>query len=266
MEGENTLQMKILEVKNLTFKVGDKILLKDVNLSINEAEYILLNGLNGSGKSTFLKILANDIDSKLYHKFELKGIVLDSEGNNILLPEKRQEFSKKICYVPQEDYFLGSTILEEFQISLNLANIDDSKENVYQLMDELRLVEILKSIDKKTSEKDIKKIYSLNPNKLSGGQKKLVSILSVVLRSKNCQLCLIDEPLNNLDIEHVRAICNLLTYINQELKKAIVLVSHCRVFPKVTSVYSFLGGELNPTKNEGCFSCFGKPNEQGYYD
>lgn len=255
--------MKILDVKNLIFKVKDKVVLDNINFSVNEMEYVLLNGLNGSGKSTFLKILANDIDPSQYPNSELWGEILDKSNNNILDRRNREEFSRKICYIPQEDCFVGKTIMEELQISLNLAGLDDSKESVYNSIDELNLTNILQGVDVSN---EIRKILKLNPNKLSGGQKKLISIISSLIRAKNCEICLVDEPLNNLDIKHVRAICNILTYINKELKKSIILVSHCRVFPNITSSYMVSDGKLSKEDNQECFACFGRPNMQGYYD
>ena len=256
--------MKILEVKNLSFSAGNKLILKDVNLSICRGEYVLLSGLNGSGKSTFLKILANNIDSKQYTNFKVDGHILDKNDCDVLEDKNREVFGKTICYVPQEDCFVGSTILEELKITLSFSGFKVNNNEIIKLLERLQLSKALLSIDESVTE--IGKILKLKPEKLSGGQKKLVSIISAVVKCEQADICLIDEPLNNLDIKHVRAICNLLTYINRNLGKAIILVSHCRVFPNISAEYMFENGQIIRQEKQNCYACFGKPDEQGYYD
>jgi iron complex transport system ATP-binding protein len=223
---------------------------------------VFLSGCNGSGKSTLLKLIANDIDSRKYKNYKINGKILDQKGCDIL-EGNREEFSKTICYIPQEDCFIGADIFEELSLSLILTGQAGTKRDIYNTCEKFRLKEILLNLDENI--KDIDKVFKLNPNKLSGGQQKIVSVISNLIRCEHADLCIVDEPLNNLDIRHVRAICNLLTYINQELKKAIILVSHCRVFPNIKKEFFLENGNMVQKEVENCYACFGKPDKLGYY-
>ena len=104
-------------------------------------------------------------------------------------------------------------------------------------------------------------------NKLSGGQQRLLSIISDICIRNSSNVFLIDEPLNNLDIENVINISNALNRIVKEKPDAVFLmVSHCKIFPFITSIATIEDGSII-IKDEQliCNSCFGEANEDGYY-
>lgn len=255
--------MSILQLENVSFSANGKLILDNINFSVEDGDYILLSGFNGSGKSTLLKLIADDIDVLQYRSAKVKGHIYDAEHHDILDTKQRERFGKHICYVPQVDCFIGTTVLEELQIILSFGNIRAKKEDVLDILQKLHLDKILLKID--TTTKSIDKVFKMKIERLSGGQKKLVSIIGALIRCEQADLCLIDEPLNNLDIAHVRQVCNLLTYINRDLKKAIVLVTHCRVFPNIKREFALNDGRLTAKEVVSCFSCFGEPDEHGIY-
>ena len=104
-------------------------------------------------------------------------------------------------------------------------------------------------------------------NKLSGGQQRLLSIISDICIRNSSNVFLIDEPLNNLDIENVINISDALNRIVKEKPDAVFLmVSHCKIFPFITNIASIEDGSII-IKDEQliCNSCFGIPDENGYY-
>lgn len=253
---------KIIECKDLNFFVDNKHILNNINIVVNEGDYVILNGENGSGKSTFLKIIANDIDPVKYAKYSITGDILDKNNNNILLGQ-RKYFNQDLCYIPQQDEFVGKTILDELMFSLAIVEQKYSYDNLIKLLDALNLKQILQALNNSLS---LAQVLKLNTNRLSGGQQKIVSIISAIIKCRHSTLFLIDEPLNNLDLRFVKNVSNLLTFLHNELNKTIILVSHCKIFPCVNRSLFFSDGVVQEQTVENCYSCFGKPNRYGYYD
>ena len=105
------------------------------------------------------------------------------------------------------------------------------------------------------------------PAKFSGGEQRLLSVLSVIATRSQAELMIIDEPLNNLDFINARNISNLINkVIRENSKMGLLMISHCRIFP-------FINREINITANGAlelsepcvCHSCFGEPDENGFY-
>ena len=105
------------------------------------------------------------------------------------------------------------------------------------------------------------------PAKFSGGEQRLLSVLSVIATRSQAELMIIDEPLNNLDFINARNISNLINkVIRENSKMGLLMISHCRIFP-------FINREINITANGVselsepyvCHSCFGEPDENGIY-
>ena len=73
------------------------------------------------------------------------------------------------------------------------------------------------------------------PARFSGGEQRLLSILSVIATRHDAELMLIDEPLNNLDYVNARNISNMINRaIKENPRMGILMVSHCRIFPFIT--------------------------------
>ncbi len=103
--------------------------------------------------------------------------------------------------------------------------------------------------------------------KLSGGQKRLISIIADICLFEDLDYYFIDEPLNNLDMRTVRQISNLLNQIHLENPDAIILmVSHCRIFPFINRVIKIEAGKfVEDMSSPVCNTCFGLPDDKGFY-
>lgn len=151
----------ILTLDKINKSFGEKILLRDVVLYINEGDKIGIVGINGTGKSTLLKI-ASQIE--------------DADSGEII---KRQ--SDRICYLPQNPVFKqNTTVLEQVFFNAN----SDTK----QLM-EYEAKTILNKLGITEFDKDV--------NLLSEGQRKRVAIAAALVNP--CELLVLDEPTNHLD-------------------------------------------------------------------
>lgn len=252
----------MIEINNLKASNDEKEILDIKKFFFYDDESYLISGINGSGKSSFIKLLANDIDESKYQHLKLGGEVL-VDGENILNSLcGREKFNKSLCYVSQIDEFLTNTIGEEITVYYNISNdANISKKKIVELVESLQLENLLlKTFSGKNSLDDVMK---LKIDTLSGGQKKIVHIVRELVKNINAKYILLDEPLNNLDIKNITAISNLINRISKN--RVLILVSHCKIFPFIKNGVKLENGKFYKCEYD-CLSCFGKANEEGYYE
>lgn len=167
----------ILEIKNLTFAYEKKIILDDVSFSLNEGEVGVLVGLNGAGKTTILKNIANIVKTKQGE------IILDGKNKREYKPN---EYAKKIAYVPQIINYESATVIDTILIGRIPMFYTPSKEDyekVYEVIEQLH----------------IEHLAMENVQKLSGGEKQKIAIARAL--AGEAKLMLFDEPTANLDLK-----------------------------------------------------------------
>lgn len=168
--------MVLLSAQNITLSYSERPLLNDISLFIDNADKIGVIGINGTGKSTLLKILANV-------EKPASGTITTASG-------------VRVAYLPQNPDFSGDkTVMEHL-----LASADNSQA-------EPKLYEA-KSILTKLGMTDFDKPVHL----LSGGQKKRVAIAAALITP--CDLLILDEPTNHLDSEMVTWLETMLQKLN----------------------------------------------------
>ena len=251
--------MNILSINNLS-KIGrEKPLFTDVTFGLNEGEKAALIGKNGTGKSTLLKAILNLANSK-----SITGEIYVNGSKNVfkMSDDELQQLRSSVAYLEQKDYydqFYGVTVREIL--------IDSYKDFLHRKKLTQEEIQYIEETFNKFVPADSALTLKKKVNKLSGGQQRLLSIISDVCIRSSSNVFLIDEPLNNLDIENVINISNALNRIVKEKPDAVFLmVSHCKIFPFITSIASIEDGSII-IKDEQliCNSCFGIPDENGYY-
>jgi ABC-type lipoprotein export system ATPase subunit len=179
--------------------------LRNINLTINEGEFVSIMGPSGSGKSTLLHILGLH-DSAWGGEFILKG-----EAVHKLDKKKRFELQKKhIGFVFQSYHLLDDlTVYENLEIPLSYRDIPKKEREsvVCDILDRFAIV----------GKKD------LYPNQLSGGQQQLVGVARALIAKPS--LILADEPTGNLHSDQGREIMKLFKQLNAE-GTTIVQVTH----------------------------------------
>jgi putative ABC transport system ATP-binding protein len=181
-------------------------ILKDINLQVEEGEFISIMGPSGSGKSTLLNIIGMlDLPSEgAYHFFDHS--VYD------LKEKQRSELYKKNIGVIFQAYHLIDelTVYENIETPLLYQNVKGSerKAMVADILDRFNIV----------GKKD------LFPSQLSGGQQQLVGIARALIAKP--KLLLADEPTGNLNSKQGEEIMDLFEQINQEEKVTIIQVTH----------------------------------------
>ena len=285
--------MKVLEIRSLSLAIGNDTKILDGEMLVESGDVVLLTGSNGCGKSTIIKLImgaAFDYDGLRYQGTKAY-YYLNEEKHELLISDKETEFFRRnICYVSQEDEFESDSVFDCFISSLNYMKIKDKGKYVFDFLKrfsaadsffqstfevkvESKCRRIARKIGLETgklSDRDIKilKLLSLNTKRLSGGQKKLINILSNLIRFENCNLIILDEPLNNLDYNNVRAFSNILSLIYKAKPAlSILIVTHCRSIPIINKVIEIdpIDKKLKIGDPYVCSSCFGKIDSEGFY-
>jgi len=218
----------MLQIRNLSYSIGELSLLKDINWTLNPGKRLGLIGPNGAGKTTLLRILAGEIKTS---------------GESIIKPK-----NYSIGYLPQEEIALErgsvlSLVLEGHQEVIDIeAEMDDihqklesSQNNLDVLLQRLGFLEAhfstLGGYELEAQAKQILAGLGFNNsdfhrplNELSGGWRMRAYLARLLLQKPD--LLLLDEPTNHLDLESLEWVES---YLNN-FSGGMVLVSHDRFF------------------------------------
>lgn len=203
----------LLEVRDLHATVGGAEILKGVNLTVRSGEIHAIMGLNGSGKSTFAKVLAG------HPSYEVtQGTVLfDGQDLSVLAPEERA----------QAGLFLA------FQYPVEIPGVanDQFLRLAYNTVQGHRGKEELDPLEFDDFVREKMKLLKMNPDFLdrsvnegfSGGEKKRNEILQMALLEP--RLALLDETDSGLDIDALRIVANGVNQLSSK-DNAMILVTH----------------------------------------
>ena len=250
----------VLSIKKLSVQVKDRELIKNVSFNIYAGDVVLLSGENGIGKSTLLKsILRIETDGKIING----EIILRGFGNVLTLNSSElQRCRASIAYVQQKDEYTEMGNVQVRDIISECGDVNSGKQ--------MNASEVNELIDKWIPRRsDNSRIFNAKskPAKFSGGEQRLLSVLSVIAMRPNANLLIIDEPLNNLDFINARTISNLINkVIRDNPKMAVLMISHCRIFPFITREIKLTADGIQEVPEPyACHSCFGKPDAEGFY-
>lgn len=200
------MQQPIIEIKNANIYQGGNLILKDVNLTVNEGEFVYLVGRTGTGKSSLLKTLYGDL---LLTEGDAK--VAGYQLNN--MHWRQVPYLRRKLGVVFQDFRLltDRNVANNLKFVLKATGWTDKKA-----MD-AKVNEVLEQVGLKD------KAYKM-PFEMSGGEQQRVDIARALLNSP--KLMLADEPTGNLDPFTTDEIMNLLLRIAKESNAAIVMATH----------------------------------------
>ncbi len=181
-------------------------ILKDINLSIKEGEFVSVMGPSGSGKSTLLNVIGMLDDAS-------EGTYRFLDHNVFALREKQRSnlYKTHIGFVFQAYHLIDElTVYENIETPLIYQDIKGSERKaiVADIIDRFQIV----------GKKD------LFPTQLSGGQQQLVGIARALVAKP--KLILADEPTGNLNSKQGEEIMELFSKLNKEDKVTIIQVTH----------------------------------------
>lgn len=190
----------MLELQNVSYQIDEKIILKDINLKIND-HFVAVTGPNGSGKSTLAKIIAGILQPTS------GKILLDGEDITDLSITERA--NKGISYAFQQPVrFKGLTVKD-------LMRLSAGKETPYS-----KLCEMLNEVGLQ-SKNYINR--SLDAS-LSGGELKRIEIAMIFARSS--KLSLFDEPEAGIDLWSFQKLIGIFEKMVEQTKGNVIIISH----------------------------------------
>lgn len=195
----------ILQLKDASIFQGESLVLSNVNVEINEGDFVYLIGKTGTGKSSFMKTLYGDLPLN-----EGEGHIVDFDLKN--LKEKDIPFLRRKLGVVFQDFKL----LTDRTINDNLLFV--LKATGWKEKDKMntRVEEVLTKVDMKT------KGFKF-PHELSGGEQQRVAIARALLNDP--ELILADEPTGNLDPQTSVEVMEVLQDINKN-GNTILMATH----------------------------------------
>ena len=201
---------KIIEVTDITksFTDGDTVtqVLKGINLSVNEGEFVSIMGRSGAGKSTLLYQLSL-LDTPTSGSIKLDGKIIDNFNN----AQKTKFRLNELGYVFQDYSLLPElTALENIMVPLLMQGI--TKKSAKK-----RAEEVLESVNL------LKRAGNL-PSELSGGEQQRVSIARAITHKP--KIIFADEPTANLDSFSSGLVMDIFKKLNKEEGLTIVMVTH----------------------------------------
>ncbi|GAC1350693.1 MAG: ABC transporter ATP-binding protein [Ktedonobacteraceae bacterium] len=203
MKNESLISNPVVELEHVRIQFGRRVIIEDINMDMNEGEFIVVLGPNGAGKSTLLKLLL--------------GLLRPSAGNVRVLGHAPRRGNSAIGYAPQHrvleaDLALRARDVVGFGLDGHRwgTGFPSRKRNAI--------------IDEALEEVDAGAFADAPVGQLSGGEQQRLLIAQALLT--NPRLLLLDEPLENLDISHEQEIVTLITRVCRTRHAAVLLVSH----------------------------------------
>ena len=188
---------------NKTYKAGNRAL-KNINITIEDGEFVFIMGRSGSGKSTLMKLLLKEVEPS-------SGKIIVNDMELAKMPRRYVPKYRRRLGVVFQDFRLlkDKTVYENVAFAQRVIGVPTRtiKESVPEM---LRLVGLSSK-------------YKSFPNQLSGGEQQRVAIARALINSP--EVLLADEPTGNLDAQNSMEIMRLLEEINNR-GTTVVVVTH----------------------------------------
>ncbi len=217
----------MISYKNVTIARGENVLVKNMDLNVEEGEFVYLIGKVGAGKSSLLRTMYKDLDIQ-----EGEEARIFDEYDLLTLKSKQIPYLRRKVGIIFQDFQLLTDRSVEANLEFVLRatgwkHADDRKK---------RITEVLELVDMVGCEKRM-------PNTLSGGEQQRIVIARALLNSPH--LILADEPTGNLDPETGQKIVSLLYKICKEQHATVIMSTHNLMF-----LNYFPGRVLHLTDNQ----------------
>lgn len=186
-----------------TYKTGDveTYALKDVNLTIEEGEFVVILGPSGSGKSTLLNVISG-LDTVTSGEITFRGETLTNLDEEEMTAFRR----KHLGFIFQQYNLLQNlNVYENIQIGSDIGTAP------------LDIADLLEKVG-------LEKSRNKYPSQLSGGEQQRVSIVRSLAKNPDIIFC--DEPTGSLDEENSKKILQLLQNLNEDYNKTVIVITH----------------------------------------
>ena len=215
----------MLKVENLHASVGDKEILKGINLEVKAGEVHAIMGPNGSGKSTLASVLAGN------EKFTVTEGKVEFEGENLLdLPIEERALKGLFLGFQYPVEIPGVTMANFMKIAIN-------EQRKYRGQEPLTAAEYLRMMREKSAIVELdSKLTSRAVNEgFSGGEKKKNEIFQMAML--NPKLAILDETDSGLDIDALRIVATGVTRLKTEENATVVITHYQRLLDYIVPDY-----------------------------
>lgn len=188
----------MIEIKGVSKAFSDHKIFDNLNLEIQNGEFVIFSGVSGCGKTTLLNMIGG-LEPADSGTILVDGIDISKRKN------KLDYFSKKVGFL-----FQNFALVEDKTVEQNLKLVRKSSQSGVGIEDALKRVGLLEKLKNK--------VYTL-----SGGEQQRVALARLMI--KKCDIILADEPTGSLDSKNADAVMDILRSLNAE-GKTIILVTH----------------------------------------
>ena len=195
--------MTSVSIKNLDLNFGEVKVLRNLNLDIEDGEFLVLLGSSGCGKSTLLNCIAGLLD--------VSGGQIFISGKNVTWEEPKDRGIGMVF----QSYALYPQMTVKGNLSFGLKNARIPKDEIEKRV--ARAAEILQ----------IEPLLARKPSQLSGGQRQRVAIGRALVR--DVDVFLFDEPLSNLDAKLRADLRVEIKRLHQRLTNTMIYVTHDQI-------------------------------------
>lgn len=203
--------MSLIELQHINYRypLTSDLTIKDLSLKVEPGEVLGVIGSNGSGKTTVCNIMRGFIPA--FYKGELEGKVIFEDKP--LDTSNLGRLAQKIGYAFQNPFtqITGVKYTVYDEIGYGLENLSVPREEANE-----KVEQIIKLLN-------LEKIRNQNPYDLSGGQKQMVALASVIVLDP--ELIILDEPTSQLDPISTLAVYNIVKNLKKQ-GKTIIIVDH----------------------------------------
>lgn len=223
---------KILEVKNLVKSFGSEEVLKGINLTVNEGEFIAIMGQSGSGKSTLLyNISGMDKATCGEVKFDDEEIINISEEKMSTIRLKKMGFIFQHSYLLKNLSIRDNIVLPGFKAEL--TSREEVNKEAARLMQKTNITNV--------ADHDITKV--------SGGQLQRAAICRALINHPSVLFG--DEPTGALNRSATNEVLDIINNINEEGTTVILVTHDAKVAARAERVIFLIDGNINSEINIG---------------
>lgn len=197
--------MAKVQFYNVSFSYGDKKIIQNLSLEVNDGEIMGVIGPSGCGKTTLIRLLCGFIKPETGSIFIGETCVFDAEKRINIPPERRN---------------IG-VVFQDYAVWPHLTVLENVKYPLKKRMDKKHMQEIAMIALKQVQ---MEGYANHLPSQLSGGQQQRVAIARALVSSK--ELIVLDEPITNLDLKLRQEMLKEIREIQKTIGTTIVYISH----------------------------------------
>ena len=195
----------LIEYNKVSLNHGNTPILKNIDFKMDEGEFVFIIGSVGTGKTSFLKSIYNELEIA-----DGKAMVLGYDMSK--MSHKKLPYLRRQCGIVFQDFKLLTDRTVYDNLAFVLKATDWKKENI-----DARISEVLKSVGMEGKQ-------NMRPHELSGGEQQRIAIARAILNKP--KIIIADEPTGNLDAATGLSIVKLLQEIVKNSGTSVIMSTH----------------------------------------